>query len=642
MQILVVNPPLGGPAAAPCASLRAASFLSGMEPLAVWDANLDFWNQRLLTGSAAEAAGVWRGVGFYDPASYLSARQALEERLAQAGPEPSQGSYGFAGLIPPVMLTLESLLAQAADERNPLSAWAADNLSLRLPEGQKALVLLCLEVPGQCLGAAIMGLWLKRHRPEAVVALVGDCLEQAGAPSGPGPAWDHALSPMDPGPLRELASSLTGLTPGSGCSLEWSSISLQGFLSPAPVMSLRPVVGMDLVRADPRDPGLAAPRLLEARRLAGLIGQMTQRGVAGVLLTSQEMPAAYLEQLAPELEGNHTPLALAASLDNPPSPQTLAALARGGLRLIHWSAPSGAGLENDPLLAALNKTLVSASRTGLWNHLKLPMEGSDSWAQALLDFAGSNPQVVHSWSRPIPWPWSPRPISYIGEPRAEAYRQVAPLPGGPLWRKLAGPAHLLLYLERHGCDTVRHWRVRPEGDSVFRLGENLEYNFAEPKTIPPEVMEEIALLVLAAGKVKPQWLRFNQANAYLVAFVREKGVIVGTSTLKRLRPEYIESIKEQAGFDLTGYTERGYISIRPEYRGTGIGNALVQGMIARAQGRKMVIITGEDNLAGQKLLARNNQRLALTYFSKRLNKPMQIWMPREQDPELGEEKCAWQ
>ncbi|MBU4603626.1 MAG: GNAT family N-acetyltransferase, partial [Proteobacteria bacterium] len=556
----------------------------------------------------------------------------------QARPETAQGAYGFAGLRLPVMLTLESLLTQAADESHPLSAWAADNLSHRLPEGQKALVLLCLEVPGQCLGAAVMGLWLKKHRPKAVVALVGDCLEQAGAPSGPSPAWDHALSPMDPGPLRELASSITGRIPGSGCSLEWSSISLQGFLIPAPVMSLRPVVGMDLVREDPRDPGLAAPRLLEAPRLAGLVGQMAERGVAGVLLTSQEMPSAYLEQLAPELEGDRIPLALAASLEDPPSAQTLAALARGGLRLIHWSSPSGAVLESGPLLAAMNKTLVSASRTGLWNHLTLPMEGSDSWAQALLDFTGSNPQVVHSWSRPTPWPWSPRPISYIGEPRAEAYRQVAPLPGGPLWRKLAGPAHLLLYLERHGCDTVRHWRVRPEGDSVYRLGEKLNYVFAEPKDIAPGVLEEVALLVLAAGKVKPGWLRHNLAHAYLVAYTSEEGVIVGTDTLKRLRPEYLEHIKDQSGLDLTGYTERGYVSIRPEYRGTGIGNALVQGVIARAQGRKMVIITGSDNLAGQKLLARNNSRRVKTYFSKRLNKPMQIWMPQDQDPELGEEK----
>ncbi|MCB2193273.1 MAG: GNAT family N-acetyltransferase [Deltaproteobacteria bacterium] len=642
MQILVVNPPLGGAIAAPCAALRAASFLAGMEPLAVWDANLDFWNHRLLTGPAAEAAKVWRGEGFYGPGSYLSARGDLEQCLERAGQELGKGSYGFAGLNLPVILNLEGLLDKAGDESHPLSLWFAENLEQRLPQGEKALVLLCLEVPGQCLGAAIMGRWLKKHRPGVVVALVGDCLEQAGAPSGPSAAWDHAFSPMDPAPLRDLAASLTGGVASPSCAPDLASLALQGLLGPVPVISLRPVVGMDLLREDPRDPGIAAPRFVEVESLVGMIGQMAAGGVAGVLLASQEMPADYLRDLAPALVGNQIPLALAASLADPPSAQTLAALAQGRVRLIYWSPPSGAGLESGPLLSAMPNTLVPASRAGLWNHLRLPMEGADPWAQALLDFTGSNPHIVHSWSRPTPWPWSPRPISYIGEPRAEGYRQVAPLPGGPLWRKLAGPAHLLLYLERHGCDSVRHWRVRPEGDSVYRLGENLEYVFAEPKDIPPEELEEIALLVLAAGKVKPRWLRFNLANAYLVAYVREEGVIVATSTLKRLRLEYVQSIKEQSGVDLTGYTERGYISIRPEYRGTGIGNALVQGMIARSQGRKMAIITSEDNLAGQKLLARNNQRLARTYFSKRLNKPMQIWMPRDQDPELGEEKCSWQ
>ena len=467
---------------------------------------------------------------------------------------------------------------------------------------------------------------------------MGDCLEQAGAPSGPGPAWDHTVSPMDPAPLRELAASILGRAPAPGCNLALEALPLAGILGPAPVMSFRPVEGMDLVRQDLRDPGLVAPRFLEPEHLLALVGQMRAVGAAGVLLVNQEMPGAYLEKLAPVLEGNPTPLGLAASLNDPPSPTALAALARGGARLLHWSPPAGAGLETEPLLAKVQKTLVTAARAGLWNHLLLPVEGSDPLSQALLDFVGSNPQLVHSWSRPIPWPWSPRPISYIGEPRAEAYRQVSPLPGGPLWRRLAGPAHLLLYLARHGREAVRRWRWRPEGLGVYRLGENLRYLYADPGEMAPAVREEIALLVLAAGKVKPQWLRYNLANAYLVAYASEEGAIVGTDTLKRLRPEYIESIKEQLGLDLTGYAERGYVSVRPEYRGTGLGNALVQGLVARCQGRKMFIITGADNLAGQNLLARNGTRRVRTYFSKRLNKPMQIWMPQEQDPELGEEK----
>jgi len=390
-------------------------------------------------------------------------------------------------------------------------------------------------------------------------------------------------------------------------------------LSPAPVVA----IGLEAGEA--------------ATSLAQAIAQAAAQGAGGALLTRHELPAACLAALAPALADNSLPLGLAASLSDPPSAEVLAALFQGGTRLIHWRAGSGGASDEGPALEDVSRIMVVASRAGLWNHLRLPLEGSGEWAQALLDFVGSNPHTVHSWSRPVFWPWSPRPGSRIGEPRAEAYRQVAPLPGAPLWRKLAAPAHLLLYLERHGCDAIRHWRVRPTGDGVYRLGENLRYVFAKPEDIAPEVLEEVALLVLAAGKVKPQWLRFNLANAYLVSYASEEGVIVGTDTLKRLRPEYVASLKEQSGLDLTGYTERGYISIRPEYRGTGVSNALVRGVIARSEGRKMIIITGEENLPGQKLLARNGQRLVRTYYSKRLDKPMQIWMPQDQDPELGEE-----
>ncbi|BEQ16675.1 hypothetical protein [Desulfoferula mesophila] len=615
MRILVVNPPLGGAAAAPCAAQWAAQALRGLEPLAVWDANRDFWNQRLLGGPRAEAARVWQGPGFYDPALYLRARRALKEGLAQAEPKPGLGSYGFAGLGLPEEADLESLLELARDESHPLHAWAQENLERRLPPESQALVLLALDVPGQCLGAAVMGLWLKKHRPQAVVAWVGECLGLEGAPTGSGPAWDHVFSSADPGPLRALAASLLGQGPDQSADPSVSAPSFSGPLSPAPVVAL------DLEAGE----GPAS--------LAQAISRAAAQEAGGALITNRELPATYLEALAPALKGNPLPLGLAASLSDPPSAQVLTALFQGGTRLIQWRAASGGG----PALEQVSQGLLAASRAGLWNHLRLPLEGSGDWAQALLDFVGSNPHTVHSWSRPVLWPWSPHPRSRIGEPRAEAYRQVAPLPGGPLWRQLAVPAHLLLYLDRHGCDAVRHWRVRPTGEEVYRLGENLTYVFAKPEDIAPEVLEEIALLVLAAGKVKPQWLRFNLANAYLVSYASEEGVIVGTDTLKRLRPEYVASLKEQSGLDLTGYTERGYISIRPEYRGTGVSNALVRGVIARSEGRKMIIITGQDNLPGQKLLARNGQRLALTYYSKRLDKPMQIWMPRDQDPELGEE-----
>lgn len=637
MRIFVVNPPLASPAAAPCAPLRVRAMLAGLEPLEVWDANLDFWRERLLPGPGEEAAQVLRGEGFYDPDAYVQARRLLRERLEVFSAEISPGRYTWRGLEHPASLDLESSLAWARTQDTPLAEFAAAGLEARLPAEGPGLALITLESSGQWLGALVMGAWLKAQRPEWVVALVGDCLELAGAPQGRSECWDHALPLLDPVPLRSLAASLSGAEPGEGCMLRDLEPPRGDYLLPAPVMTLRPVLGMELEHHDWRDPGIALPQLMPAGRLAQGMAMQASKGAAAFLSLRQVMPAAYLADLAPALEGNQVPLGLAASLDDPPTPEVLSALHAGGVRLVQWQSGTLPPASPEERLGQAEKALALSNRAGLWNHLVLPTEASDPMAAGLLDFTGSNPQVVHSWSRPWLWPWSPRPRQAIGEPQAQAFRQVAPLPGRPLWRFMDDPAHLLLYVARHGSQRLMRWRVR-DGGGVHLLGQNLEYVFARPGEIGPERLEEIAMLVLAAGKVRPKWLRHNLAHAYLVGYAHEEGVIVGTDTLKRPRDEYIERIKEQSGLDLTGYTERGYVSIRPEYRGTGMGNALVQGIISRAGGRKMVIITGEDNLAGQKLLARNNQRRVRTYFSKRLNKPMQIWMPQEQDPELGEEK----
>ncbi|MCB2225601.1 MAG: hypothetical protein KQH53_02905 [Desulfarculaceae bacterium] len=638
MRIIVVNPPLASPAAAPCAPLRVRAMLTGLEPLGLWDANLDYWRERLLPGPGEEAAALLGGEAFFDPDAYVQARRALRERLEVLSAEVAPGRYTWEGLEHPASLDSESSLAWAKEEDNPLTAFLAAGLSERLPAGSPALALITLENPGQWLGALCAGAWLKQHRPDCVIALVGDCLEQAGAPGGGGQAWDHALPLLYPDPLRSLAAELCGAQPAEGCVLRDLEPLPGQYLLPAQVMSLRPVLGMDLELHDWREQSIAVPRLMPPAPLAQGLSRQAERGAAGFLSLRQEMSAAYLAELAPAIKDNQTPLGLAASLDDPPGEELFKELAAGGLRLLQWRAEASAALDPERRLARMERTLALSARAGLWNHLVLPAEASDPLAAGLLDFTGSNPQVVHSWSRPALWPWSPRPRQIIGEPQARAYRQVPPLPGRPLWRFMAEPAHLLLYLQRHGCRRLVRWRVR-DGGGVHALGENLNYVFARPEEIDPKRLEEIALLVLAAGKVKPKWVRHNLAHAYLVSYVEEDGVIVGTDTLKRPRPEYIERIKKQSGVDLTGYTERGYISVRPEYRALGVGNQLIQGLVARSEGRKMVIITGADNIAGQRILARNGQRLVKTYFSLRLQKDMQLWMPREQDPEMGEE--AW-
>ncbi len=628
MRILVVHPPLASPAAAPWAPLRVQALLAGLEPLEFWDANLSFWQEHLLQGPAAAAAQVLRGGDFFDPTAYVAARRALDERLAALPAEIAPGCCRWQGLEHPA--------GREREDWPALAALAQRGLASRVPEKQTSLTLLVLESPGQWLGALGLGRWLRTHRPRSVVALAGECLAMAGAPAGGGPCWDHALPLGDPEPLRALAASLTGRRPGGGGSWPGAALPPGPYLSPQPVMSLGPASGGEPEHGGRSGPEAAAPWLAPAPELARGLARLAGQGAAGLLLLGQSLPGAYLAELASALAGHTAPLGLAASLDDPPDPGALAALAAGGVRLLWWRARDAEAPEPSQGLAAVQAVLAAASRSGLWSHLELPLEASGPVARGLLEFAGLNPHMVNSWSRSELWPWSPRPRRPAGEPQAQGYRRLRPLPGRPLWRFVADPAHLLLQLARHGREALLRWRVRGDG-AIWRLGQGLRYVFDTPDAIGPQRLEEIALLVLAAGKVRSKWLRHNLARAYVVGYAEEEGVIVATDTMKRLREPYIASIKEQSGLDLTGYAERGYISIRPEYRGLGVSNRLIQGLVSRARGRKMVIITGAENIPVHKILARNGQRRVLTYHSRRLDKDMQVWMPRGQDPELGEE-----
>lgn len=317
------------------------------------------------------------------------------------------------------------------------------------------------------------------------------------------------------------------------------------------------------------------------------------------------------------------------SPDKVPEAAGLAAMAKDGACLLRWSLADAGGGGSAKLFKSFRRVLKEATSAGLWNHLELPTSGP--WREGLLRLAGTNPHLVHSWSLPRPWPWQPGFGQPPDQPHGGGYAELAPLSGAPLWRSLAGPAHLWLYLQRHGPQTMRHWWLPPDGPP-YRLGDRVSYHYHRPADLPPKRLEEIASLILAAGKVGPKWLRHNLEHAYLVGWAEEQGVIVGTDTLKRPRQEYIDSVREQSGYDLNGYAERGYISILPQYRGLGVGSQLIQDLVARAGDLKMFVIVGRDNKGGEQVLLRNRTRLVATYYSRLLDKEMGIWMPVDQEP----------
>ncbi|MCG8531708.1 MAG: hypothetical protein MI749_13735, partial [Desulfovibrionales bacterium] len=117
-------------------------------------------------------------------------------------------------------------------------------------------------------------------------------------------------------------------------------------------------------------------------------------------------------------------------------------------------------------------------------------------------------------------------------------------------------------------------------------------------------------------------------RAHRVAYALENGVIVGNSSLKHPRRAFIQYLLEITGLDFTGFVERGYTSVRPEYRALGVGKRLLADLTKDAQGYKVFSIIDEANVATQKIALRNNTLKILSYRSEKSGKQMGLWMPR--------------
>jgi len=334
--------------------------------------------------------------------------------------------------------------------------------------------------------------------------------------------------------------------------------------------------------------------------------------VQGGLLSEADSKA--LHQLHPIEAFSFPGLALRLPLTATYPPDIFSDYFEKGVRLILWHP-----LKDRP--KETGKTLFHASGAGIWNHLKIP--SPEDASDPLVNFAAANPNLVHSWS-----PCSPKNI-FFSDPfpaLPDPYEAIAPMHGTPFWRYLADPVFLLLYLIRYGKKTIERWRVRADG-TVYTIGEGIAYHFVPPDALPPGYLDIICKMVEAGGSVDTRWVRYNLERAFLIGYAEEEGVIVGNSSLKHPRQEYIKRLSEATGFDLTGYLERGYTSVRPEYRGLGIGTRLLEGLTARVGKKELFAIIGEDNIATQKMAIRNRTRKVGTFFSEKAKKTVGIWVP---------------
>jgi len=86
-------------------------------------------------------------------------------------------------------------------------------------------------------------------------------------------------------------------------------------------------------------------------------------------------------------------------------------------------------------------------------------------------------------------------------------------------------------------------------------------------------------------------------------------------------------VSNQSGINLRNYLERGYTSVRPEYRGMGIGTKLLEGLTKRIGDRKLFSIIAEDNIATKKMALRNRTKKVAQFYSDRVGKEIGVWVP---------------
>ena len=484
---------------------------------------------------------------------------------------------------------------------NPFIPLCRQGLAARLHSLEPDLVVIMAASASQAAAALSMARFCRQERPPIPVALWGDHPICAGPPQTMQDIWDYLPLGRESEQLMQTAVRLAGLgNAASGPSpaavnQSLGELPLPKYLAPEMVLLL--------------DDPLAAED--DIGQAAGLMG------AKGFLLPDQNVTPAQLRELTGSRPG--LCLGLKRDLRTEAGEQEMTALHQAGVRLIQWRTPA-ALQEAKPL----SKTLAAASMANIWNHVEVP-EDMDL-DHGLMKFILANPNIAHSWSRAT----VPGLFSALPSPEATESGAYPPLPGRPFGRELSDPAHLLLYAGQYGAEKLKRWRVRADGSSIYATGQNINYDFRPPDELPPGYLEEVIRLVLAGGSGSPKWVEHNLRRAYLIGLALEEGAIVGAGSLKHPRPEYVESVRQRSGVDLTGHLERGYTTVRPQYRGLGIGTKLLEGETARAQaaGKKVFSIIGEDNIASQKMALRNNTRKVATFYSQQMEKEMGVWMPQ--------------
>jgi len=199
---------------------------------------------------------------------------------------------------------------------------------------------------------------------------------------------------------------------------------------------------------------------------------------------------------------------------------------------------------------------------------------------------------------------------------AQGYR-LKELYGYPAWFYMRIREYLFLYLTKHHAHAVQRWKVEPESHKVYNAGEHVEYVFLGGEEITDDLVERLKKLIMLGGEVGTSWVEDNLKEAVYVGYAIEKERIIGTMTHKRPKEKYLKYLYEKTGLDLKGYLERGYSFVRPEYRGLGIGDKLLKGLVAKTPDEKIYVTIRLDNIPAIKLTTKNNMKLKASFTNEK-------------------------
>ena len=124
---------------------------------------------------------------------------------------------------------------------------------------------------------------------------------------------------------------------------------------------------------------------------------------------------------------------------------------------------------------------------------------------------------------------------------------------------------------------------------------DIRYGFTPPDETPEAILDQICDLVAQSGGVGTSWVKENLQKAFLIGYATHENRVVGTSTHKYPKERYRKKIETETGLNLSGYLERGYTAVNPEFRNRGIGLKVIQGLIEKSGDQKFYVTIHMNN-----------------------------------------------